>query len=108
MNCHEDNKGKQGAHKHSPLKHMLHMILCCGIPIVILGFLPLITRFSPGAGSAIGRIVPFLCPLMMIGMIPMMFGGNKKENCCDNKNENRDSSRSLELDKPLEPNKYIE
>jgi hypothetical protein len=102
MNFHEGNKVKQGSHKHSPLKHMLHMILCCGLPIVILGFLPLITRFSPSAGSVIGRIVPFLCPLMMIAMIPMMFGGNKKENCCDNSNEKHDNNKSIELNKPIE------
>lgn len=23
MKCHEDNKGEQGSHQHSPLKHML-------------------------------------------------------------------------------------
>ena len=87
MNCHEDNKGKQSNHKHSPVKHMLHMVLCCGLPIVIVSFLPLITKVSPGAGSAIGKIVPFLCPIMMISMMPMMMGGNKKASCCDNKNE---------------------
>lgn len=100
MNFHGDNKGNRGAHKHSPLKHMLHMILCCGLPIVIVGFLPLITRFSPGAGSVIGKIVPFLCPLMMVAMIPMMLGG--KKDCCDNKNEKQDISSSIELDKPKE------
>lgn len=29
MNCHGDNKEKQGTHNHSPLKHIWHMILCC-------------------------------------------------------------------------------
>lgn len=100
MNCHEDNKGKQGGHKHSPLKHMLHMIICCGLPVVIIGFLPLISRISPGAGNFVSRIVPFLCPLMMIGMIPMMLGGNKKEDHYDNTNEiNETSKKSIELNK---------
>ncbi|MFL0266677.1 hypothetical protein [Candidatus Clostridium radicumherbarum] len=102
MSCHEDNRGSQGIHKHSPLKHMLHMILCCGLPIVIIGFLPLITKFSPSAGSVIGRIVPFLCPLMMLSMIPMMFGGNRKESCCDDEKKNLDNNRSIELNKPVE------
>lgn len=83
MNYHENNKG----HKHSPLKHMLHMVLCCGLPIVIVGFLPLITRVSPGAGSFVSRIVPFLCPIMMVSMMVMMMGGGKKKSCCDNTNE---------------------
>ena len=102
MNCHGDNKGKQGGHKHSPLKHMLHMIICCGLPIVVVGFLPLISKVSPGAGNFVSRIVPFLCPLMMIGMIPMMLGGNKEKDCCDNAKEEQISSKQLELDKHIE------
>jgi hypothetical protein len=86
MNCHGDNKEKQDAHKHSPMKHMLHMIICCGLPIVVVGLLPLISKVSPSASNAITKIVPFLCPIMMLAMLPMMFGGNKKSNCCDNKN----------------------
>ena len=102
MNYHGDNKGKQGNHKHRPLKHMLHMVLCCGLPIVIVGFLPLITKLSPGAGSFASKIVPFLCPLMMIGMLPMMFGGNKKSSCCDD-SKNEIGNRELpELNKPVE------
>jgi hypothetical protein len=62
---------------------MLHMVLCCGLPILIVGFLPLITRFSPDAGSFIGKIVPFLCPIMMVSMMVMMFGGGRKKSCCD-------------------------
>lgn len=87
MKCHGDNKENGGARKHSPLKHMLHMILCCGLPIVIIGFLPLIAKFSPGAAGVLGIIAPFICPLMMISMIPMILTGNKKGSCCDNKDE---------------------
>jgi hypothetical protein len=87
MKCHGDNKEKQGAHKHSPLKHMLHMALCCGLPIVIVGLLPLITRFSPSAGSVVAKITPFICPIMMISMLPMLFSTNKKRSCCDNTNQ---------------------
>lgn len=87
MKFNGDNKGSQGDHKHSPYKHMLHMILCCGLPIVIVGFLPIITRISPSAGNIISKIVPFLCPIMMISMMGMMMGDDKKKNCCDNSNE---------------------
>jgi hypothetical protein len=83
MNCHEDNKGKQSGHNHSPLKHMLHMVICCGLPMLLIGFLPVIAKYSPGAGNVIGKIAPFICPLMMIGMIFMMMNGNKKRGCCD-------------------------
>lgn len=102
MNCHDDKKGKQGTHKHSPLKHVLHMALCCGLPIVIIGFLPLIVRYSPAAGGILGKVAPFLCPIMMIMMLPMMLKGNKKGNCCDDKNENNDNKEPLELNKLIE------
>jgi hypothetical protein len=99
MNFHRNNKDNQGSHNHSPLKHMLHMVLCCGLPIVVLAALPLITRFSTGAGSAISKIVPFICPIMMVGMMAMMFGNNKKSSCCDKTN---DDNKSLELNKTIE------
>lgn len=93
MNCHENKKENQGTHNHSPLKHMLHMIICCGLPIVILAFLPVIARFSPGAANALSRIVPFLCPIMMISMMFMMFGGSRKGSCCAHEDENNDNKQ---------------
>ncbi|NMM63323.1 hypothetical protein HBE96_11665 [Clostridium sp. P21] len=92
MNCHGD---KKGTHKHNPLKHMMHMILCCGLPIIIIGLLPIITKLSPNTGSVIGKITPFLCPIMMVFMIPMMIGKNKKESCCDSKKSNTNSNEVL-------------
>lgn len=89
MNCHEDKK--QGTHKHSPLKHMLHMVICCGLPIIVIALLPFIAKLSPNAGSVIGRVTPFLCPIMMIFMMPMMMRSNKKDTCCDSKKTNADS-----------------
>ncbi|MBU5483118.1 hypothetical protein KQI86_02190 [Clostridium sp. MSJ-11] len=87
MKCHGDNKENGEARKHSSFKHMLHMILCCGLPIVIILSLPLIARFSPKAAGMLGIIAPFICPLMMIFMLPMMFGKNKKGSCCSNEDE---------------------
>lgn len=94
MNCNEDKKVKQNNGKHSPLKHMAHMVICCGLPIVILFSLPLITKISPSTGSVVLKILPFLCPVMMIFMMPMMMRGNKKESCCDNTNEDK---KTLEI-----------
>lgn len=82
MNCHEN----KGTHKHSPLKHMLHMILCCGLPVLIFASLPFISKVNLGVSRVLSIIVPFICPIMMIGMIPMMLGmgNNKKSSCCKN------------------------
>jgi hypothetical protein len=89
MKCHGDNKENNKGHKYSPLKHMLHMVLCCGLPIVIVGFLPLITKVSPSAAGFVGKIVPFICPLIMVGMMFSMMGmgKNKEKSCCSNSNE---------------------
>jgi hypothetical protein len=74
----KDHNGKE----HSPLKHMIHMILCCGLPIVIIAMLPLIAGFSPAIAGVLGVIAPFICPVMMGGMMIMMFRG-KKHSCCE-------------------------
>lgn len=86
MGCHDDNKSNGSNHKHSSLKHILHMVLCCGLPILIVGILPVISRLSPSAGGFVSRIVPFLCPIMMLAMLPMMLKGNKKDSCCSEEN----------------------
>lgn len=102
MNHNEDKKNDQGSHNHSPLKHMLHMALCCGLPIIIIAALPLIKTASPDIAGILWKIAPFLCPLMMIFMMPSMFGGNKKASCCDDKKENTGNDKPLELNKSAE------
>jgi hypothetical protein len=67
------------------------MILCCGLPIVIIFSLPFIAKFSPVIAGGLGIITPFICPIMMGGMMLMMFG-KKKSNCCDEKKTEMDSS----------------
>jgi len=36
MKCHGNDNGKEGGNNHSPIKHVLHMLVCCGLPIVIV------------------------------------------------------------------------
>lgn len=102
MSCHGNNKENKGTHNHSPIKHLLHLILCCGLPILIFAALPFISRISPGASRMLSVIAPFICPIMMIGMISMMLGGSKnnRSSCCENKGNN--DSLQLELDKSTE------
>jgi len=97
MGCHGNKNENKGTHNHNPIKHMLHMILCCGLPLLIFAALPFISRFSPGSSRVLAVIAPFICPIMMIGMIPMMLGigKNKRSSCCENK-ENNDS-KQIEL-----------
>lgn len=82
MNSQEEKENK----KHSPLRHMVHMVLCCGLPILIIMMLPFVAGFSPAVATVLGFIAPFICPLMMGGMVFMMFKSQKKSNCCDKEN----------------------
>lgn len=88
MNCcsDKDNENKQsdkasdqvqGSNtKHKGhMSHMWMMALCCGLPIAVLFLLPLF-GVSLFKGSLIG-IVPFLCPIMMMIMMPMMMRRDK-------------------------------
>lgn len=104
MKCHgKVNNENKGTHNHNPIKHLLHMILCCGLPILIFAALPFISRFSPGVSKILAVIAPFICPLMMIGMIPMILGGgknNKGSSCCGNK-ENK-SNAQIEYNRTIE------
>lgn len=85
MSHHETKEEKSGTHKHRPLHHMMHMIICCGLPILIIVSIPFIAKFNIGLATFLGVIAPFICPIMMGGMMLTMLGGKKKENCCSKK-----------------------
>jgi len=84
MKCHGNNNSNEK--KHSPIKHILMMVLCCGLPILIVGVLPFL-NIGGGFKAVIASITPFICPIMMLFMIPMMFKDMKKGDCCSNKNK---------------------
>ncbi|HEY5562354.1 MAG TPA: hypothetical protein VIK72_11485 [Clostridiaceae bacterium] len=86
MNNHEN--------KHGPMNHMLMMVICCGLPVLLLIALPFIGIFGAGFKLTLGTIIPFLCPVMMLLMIPMMLKSNKNgKSCCDEKKEETDISK---------------
>lgn len=62
----------QGKEKNMK-KHILHMVLCCGLPIILLLLVPFIAKVNPWAAGALGMIAPFICPLMMGSMVFMAF-----------------------------------
>lgn len=75
MNCHGNNENNE-KNKKSQIKHMLMMIFCCGLPMLIVLALPFL-KIAGSFKTTLGIITPFLCPLMMIFMIPMMFKNSK-------------------------------
>lgn len=91
MNCHGNNKGSDNHAEHNQqngMKHMLMMAMCCGLPIILVLILPFLGVLGSGFKSSIASIIPFLCPLMMILMIPMMLKSTKEgKSCCDDRKE---------------------
>jgi hypothetical protein len=104
MNCHgslNNNKDDDAGKKHKGyLSHMLMMALCCGAPVIILLLIPFLINIG---GSALAKpltaIAPFICPIMMVVMIPMMLKGHKKnmgkEDCCQDKTNLQIDQKSL-------------
>ncbi len=76
-----NNNHESGQKKHSPLRHALMMALCCGLPFVLILFLPAIISVFPAA-AFLGGIVPFLCPVLMGLMMFMMMRGNGRHTGC--------------------------
>ena len=87
MNFHGNNENRENK-KHNPMKHMLMMILCCGLPFIIVGALSFI-NIEPGFKLAMGGIAPFICPIMMV----IMFKDSKRGNCCNEKKEVNENKR---------------
>lgn len=90
MNCHGNSKK---GNKNSTLKHM---IICCGLPIIIIGILPFISRISPGFARILGVVAPFICPIMMGGMLGTILLGNNKKGCCSGENDKIEINRTVE------------
>lgn len=104
-NHNHDNSGERNNHK-GHMSHIWMMLLCCGAPMLLLLLLPAIGSFVPRAGYLIGRLIPFLCPLMMIMMLPMMFGRNKcskeQQNNEQQNNEQHNNDQNNNIEKQTE------
>jgi len=70
------NEMQPGVKKHrGHMSHMKMMAICCGIPVLLLLLLPLL-----GYKGFLLGILPFICPIMMVAMMPMMLGmGRSKD-----------------------------
>ena len=82
MNDHENDEKKENKGAHSSIKHMLMMVLCCGLPILLIIALPFLKIGNAGFKVTLASIIPFLCPIMMLFMIPMMLKGSKGGKSC--------------------------
>ncbi|MBU3160829.1 hypothetical protein KPL37_13870 [Clostridium frigoris] len=85
-NINDENKENKGG--HSSIKHILMMVLCCGLPILLIAVLPFLKIGNTAFRITLASIIPFLCPILMLFMIPMMLKGSKKGKSCNNNNNN--------------------
>ena len=77
------------------IKMMIAMTACCLVPIIII-FVVSTLGIASGNKMLI-TIVPYLCPILMIGMMIYMGAGmrnghNHKEHSCCNGNTEEDST----------------
>jgi hypothetical protein len=61
---------------------MWMMVLCCGAPILLLIVISLLGANFAGLKIALSGALPFICPIMMLIMMPMMFMRNKNSGEC--------------------------
>lgn len=67
--------------------HKILMILCCAIPLLVIGALYLTNVQGTSWGSILSFGAILLCPLMHLVMMPLMHGkkeegaGEKKPSC---------------------------
>ncbi len=105
MNCHgnhNDSGNNQNKKHKGHLSHMLMMALCCGAPIIILLLVPfLINNGGAAIAKPLATIAPFICPIMMVFMIPMMLKGHsskssQKDECHEEESGKTDKKTLIE------------
>lgn len=84
----DENNSQQGKKHRGHLSHILLMILCCGAPIILLLLIPVISNYvSSDTRILLITILPFLCPILMLFMMPMMMKGMGERKAKQNKDE---------------------
>jgi len=93
MKCCDQNENKttNNNKKKGHFNHMWMMLLCCGAPILVLFVISLLGTSFPEIKLALVSILPFLCPIMMLIMIPMMFMKGKNNSGCHEKTSIEDT-----------------
>lgn len=72
MKCCTSNRNNN--HPHS----IWMMVLCCGAPILLLFVISVLGANFIALKAVLTSTLPFLCPAMMLLMIPMMFMKSKE------------------------------
>lgn len=97
MGCNHDQNNQNQGKKHSPMRHLLMMVLCCGLPILLFMLLPAIISVFPAA-AALSAVIPFLCPILMGLMMFMMMRGSGQAGCCGDKTQKVPAKKESGMD----------
>lgn len=75
-----DGNGNTPGHSHKGrLSHLWMMAVCCGAPLILFSLALLLGSRLPGLKALLLAAAPFICPVMMIGMLPMMLMHGKRK-----------------------------
>lgn len=79
--CNRNDRDSENHPKKGRPSHLWMMVLCCGAPLLALLVLFLLGARFPAVSALLLPLVPFLCPVLMVGMIPVMIwkGGHKSD-----------------------------
>lgn len=78
--CNHHDPDHENHSKKGHLSHLWMMVLCCGAPLLALLALFLLGARFPGVSALLLPLVPFLCPVLMVGMVPMMIWKGRRKN----------------------------
>lgn len=92
MNYQEDNKDKE-IRKYRAKRRMLAIIIFLGIPAVI-GVALYLANFSGSLRFSIIGMVPFIFPVMLILMIPVMIK-DMKQQAYDSREEEKENEQKM-------------
>jgi hypothetical protein len=88
-NNQDNNDTKKG---HSPFKFLGMMGICCFLPILIVGLIPLLQIKNVGTNIFLTGLSSLICPIMMVVMMVVMMRGGKKKSCCSKPEEVEDTT----------------
>jgi len=87
-----NNRNQDGYNKHkghSLMKHVGMMGICCLLPIVVIGMLTLFGIRDLRTNPLVLGVSSFICPIMMVVMMIVMFRSGKTHNCCSKDSEEK-------------------
>lgn len=72
-------------HDNNNMLHKFIMIICCTMPLIIIGALYFLKLQGTSLGSVLSLVAILLCSLLHLVMMPMMMRGMRNKESEENK-----------------------